>query len=745
MQIKPTRPRKPIRPKSLTLSRTALAVAAALALQTAQGADTGKASTDAPGQTGSQTTAVTLEKVLVEESAIPEDSGQSGFRPGSAEIGPFKRRALQDTPYSITVVDSRLIENQQVNSLPELLKYLPSAQMEARGGPEVGRAQTRGMQSDPVANNHLDGMNVVGTTAQPVEMMERLEVINGLTGAFYGPASPAGNFNFIQKRPTGDFLNRLTLGYSHRAAGLVHGDFGGHIGRENPVGYRVNLLKEKGEGYVPHSDINRELASAAIDVHLGANTVLELNGSYYQFEKFGFPGGFSYASSIELPDAPDPARAGYGQSFAGMSLDTTTTSARIKHDFNDRWSVTAGILQQDADRWVATVSNTLTDNLGNYSSRVSSSAPNRFAVTSNTATLNGRFETGGIGHEVVVGTTGFDWDIEVARSPAIAHTLGSANIDDPVRFPRVPLSKAGSRRLSSNNWQQSAIIGDAITFNEQWSAMIVGSYSWIEVENFSPTGAVTGGYEDEGFSPTAALMFKPVGNITTYVAYADSLQRGDTAPATGVSNPGEALAPYRSEQLEAGVKAKLSGFDVNVAVFRIERPFAFTDPADGLFKELGLQVNKGLELGINGEVFSGLNLYGGVTLLDPRLEDTQDRAKSGKYVVGTPKVQANLLLEYHLSTVPGLSFSTNIHHTGKRAINNLNTGWTEAYTTVDLGLRYTTQAFVRKTTFRLGVLNAFDEHYWISIFPGDINGGTAANTAFSGMPREVRLSASVEF
>ena len=43
-----------------------------------------------------------------------------------------------------------------------------------------------------VANSRLDGLNIVSTTAFPVEMLERMDVLNSLTGALYGPASPAG-------------------------------------------------------------------------------------------------------------------------------------------------------------------------------------------------------------------------------------------------------------------------------------------------------------------------------------------------------------------------------------------------------------------------------------------------------------------------------------------------------------------------------------------------------------------------
>lgn len=116
--------------------------------------------------------AIVLDQVVIQGG---DDSGKSGVRAKTATIGPLGRREIKDTPYSVSVIDKTLIENQQATTLPDLLKYMPSTQMEARGGGDVGRPQSRGMQGTPVFNNRLDGMNIVATTAQPIEMYERVE------------------------------------------------------------------------------------------------------------------------------------------------------------------------------------------------------------------------------------------------------------------------------------------------------------------------------------------------------------------------------------------------------------------------------------------------------------------------------------------------------------------------------------------------------------------------------------------
>ena len=79
--------------------------------------------------------------------------------------------------------------------------------------------------------------------------------------------------------------------------------------------------------------------------------------------------------------------------------------------------------------------------------------------------------------------------------------------------------------------------------------------------------------------------------------------------------------------------------NLGAALFRLERPFAYLD-TDNVYKEQGNQVNNGLELTAAGNVWQGLNIYSGVTFLDPKLKDTANastgcrRAESAGQSVG---------------------------------------------------------------------------------------------------------------
>ncbi|MDD2336943.1 MAG: TonB-dependent siderophore receptor [Geobacteraceae bacterium] len=682
---------------------------------------------------------------VVATKAPAEGSAENGYRVESVSIpGSLGSVKLLDTPYSVNVLSEDFLKNQQVETFKEATKYLPSVQIEERGGADVGRPQTRGFEGSVVQNNRMDGMNMVATTAYPMEQFERIEILNGLAGSMYGPSNPAGIFNFVLKRPTDKPLRRISIGYDSQLIGTAHADFGDRVGKNGWFGYRVNMLFGDGIGFVDHSNLRRELASVALDIHPFKKTTLELNYSFYDFLKLGYPGGFSFAPTVNLPDAQDATRVGYGQSYAGMHLTTNTGSARVKHEFNEDWQLIVGILDQRAVRDMYSPTNTLTNNLGDYKTTIRSTAASEFRVFSNMAYLNGRFKTWGVGHDLVLGTTGFEWGL-YSGSESTTLTLGTANIYNPISYDALARPASVGTYQSSDVHQQGLNLTDTISFTDQWSIRLSGSQDWIWTDNFDKTGAWTSGYDDNGFSVATSLMYKPYKNMTAYFTYADSLQQGDTAPTTGPVNAGTSLPAYRSSQYEAGFKMALSKVNLSTALFRIERPFAYTDSVDNVFKVIGNQVNYGLELMAAGEVIDGVTVSGGVTLLDPRLKDTGKATTTNKQVVGVPNYQSNLFIEYRVPVVTGLTVNFNWHYTGNRPANDTNTTWAKSYNTFDLGARYSTKLGGVPTTWRFAVTNLADEQYWSSIFPGSINGTGGSSSAFLGSPREFKLSMQMDF
>jgi iron complex outermembrane receptor protein len=666
-----------------------------------------------------------------------------------SSIGPLGSIPLLDIPYSVSVLPFDLIENSQAVNFKDVSKYLPLVAYQEQQGPDILRPQTRGMQGGNFQNSRLDGMTMFITVATAMEQFQQIEVVNGLSASLYGPANPSGMFNFVSKRPTENDFREASVTYNSDSIGTGHLDLSGRFDANGVVRYRFNGVFGEGDGYVDGSHQKRELGDLGLDIRPWDATVLELNFSDYRLTDLGYPGWFTYGEKIALPATPDPKMEGYNQEYLGTDLKTQISVARIKHDFDSNWHLVVGALNQDATRNINTQVNNLTSNSGAYTSSMGSTFAPRFVITSDTAYLNGNFETLGISHDLTLGTAGYRASsYSLIKTPTAARLLlGKATIDSPVQYPYPAAGVVDSNANfdSSDTYQQGINAGDSIRFNEYWGARIGVSQDWFHVDNFNNKSVQTTEYANHGVSPTGSLLFKPASYMTAYATFASSLQAGDLAPG-GTANQGDTLAPYRSKEYEVGYKATLAKIDFTAALFRIQRPFANIDPADNVFKITGDQINKGLELSAIGEIIPGLTVYGGVTLLNARLENTPLASTNDNIYVGAPKVKGNTLFEYQIAAVPGLVAIFNYQFSGPRPGNDTNTLMVAGYNLFDLGARYTSAVASLPVTWRLSVDNIADRRYWSTVGPSNLTGANTGNLlAHFGSPRTVLASASVHF
>jgi iron complex outermembrane receptor protein len=710
----------------------------------------GAAHAEAAGDTGDQTSQPSQQPTLPRVTVVGTQTPEENYRVETVgSLGPLGTTKILDTPYSVSVLPLDLIENSQAINFKDVSKYLPLVSYQEQQGPDILRPQTRGIQGGNFQNSRVDGMSMFVTVANALEQYQQIEVVNGVSSSLYGPANPSGMFNFVSKRPTDEDLRRVTVSYDTNNIGTAHVDLGGRIDETGVLAYRFNGVFGEGSGYVDGSHLRRTLGDLGVDVHPREDTVVEFNYSDYHLLELGYPGWFTYGESIVLPSTPDPTRVGYGQTYAGVDLETRTGSVRLKHDFNSDWHLVLGGLNQDASRDINTPVNNLTSDSGKYVSSFANGFAPRFVMTSDAGYLNGNFATGVLTHDLTIGTAGYKAQSYSVLTPASPKSvlLGTANINDPQTFtePVAGPPNTGLNFDSSTTYQQGINVGDTVRLNEAWSTRLAVSQDWFHVDNYNAKAVAQPAYSNDGLSPTASLMFKPLNDVTTYVTYASSLQAGDLAPGT-TANAGASLAPYRSEEIEAGVKASLAKIDFTAAIFRIKRPFANIDPTDNVFKISGDQVNKGLELSAVGEVVSGLTVYGGVTLLNARLDDTGLAATNDRLFVGAAKVKGNTLFEYRIPGIEGLVGTFNWQFSGARPGNDTNSFYAAGYELFDIGARYTSILGGKHVTWRLAVDNLADRRYWSTIAPSDLTGTNTGNLlAHFGAPRTVLASASFDF
>jgi iron complex outermembrane receptor protein len=473
-----------------------------------------------------------------------------------------------------------------------------------------------------------------------------------------------------------------------------------------------------------------------------------------------------------------------------VDLKSHIGEVRLKHEFSPNWHLVAGALDQVSDRNINTAVNQFIDNGGNYKTYLanafSSLAP-RFHVVSDSAYLTGKFHTGRLPHDLVIGTTGYRFSTySPVTGPARTALCTSntpegicqATISAPLVYVPPPegifsyekTSPSTGIYVSSIIRQQGFNISDTLSFSERWLVKFSASQDWTWTDSFT-NNASTGfvpvqvpGYNNDAPSGSGSILFKPRRNMTIYGTVASSIQAPDVAPAnsgsTIIVNASQALPPYRSKQVEIGYKLTVRRLNFSTAIFRIERPFAtfvtgientICGPQSGTsscqeFKITGQQLNYGAEGMVSGRIFESLMITGGLSLLNPRLTDTGIAATNNKKFVGIPDYKSNIFVEYRLPLVHGVYLNSDWQLVGRRAMDDINSAYVPQYNLLDLGIRYTTRIGGVSTTWRVTANNLTDVQYWSTLGPGSITGqSTGSYLGHLGEPLLITASTRINF
>ena len=106
---------------------------------------------------------------------------------------------ILNLPYSVNVISRQLIDDTQSRNFKEAAKYLPLVMFQEMQGPEVLRPEARGMQGSNMQNDLKDGMGIAVTTPSALEEYEQIEVMNGLGGPLFGPATSVADAQTITR------------------------------------------------------------------------------------------------------------------------------------------------------------------------------------------------------------------------------------------------------------------------------------------------------------------------------------------------------------------------------------------------------------------------------------------------------------------------------------------------------------------------------------------------------------------
>ncbi|MDQ7987642.1 TonB-dependent receptor [Pseudomonas sp. G34] len=660
-----------------------------------------------------------------------------------ARIGMLGNQDMQDVPFSAASYTNELIDNRQARSLGEVLASDPAIRQSNGFGNFSQVFVVRGFQlyTDDIAFNGLYGIlprQIIST-----EAVERVEVFKGanafLNGVAPGGSGVGGAINVVSKRAEDTPNRSITLDYASDSRTGGHVDLGRRFGEDNRFGARVNVAKRDGESAVDGEHSHFSLATVGLDYR---GERLRLSTDFgYQKQRINEGRSVVYLTpaglSGKVPKVPD-SDANYSQPWSWSQLEDTYGMFNAEYDLSDNWTAyLAGGGKYTRENGVySSVYVASPDGRGQVGRLYSPLDQETF---SSVAGLRGNLLTGPVSHQLNVSTNGLWQERRNAfESTSAANRVpGSLYDPQPVREPVASVSgDLHDPRKTAKVITRSVAVSDTLGFFDDRLLLTLGlRRQSIGADAWSAgTGARTANYQDSITTPAYGLVFKATEVVSLYANRIESLQQGPTAPAAA-SNRGTMFAPYRTKQIEAGVKLDWGTFGGSLGVYRIEQPQGVTQ--NGTFSVDAQQRNRGVELNLFGEPLSGLRVLAGATLMDTELSGTANGANDGNRAVGVPEFQYNIGADWDVPGVAGLSFNGLLLRTGGQYYDTANTLSIPAWTRVDLGARYALKLDEeRQLTLRAGLENVADKAYWAST-----NGGYLTQ----GEPRTLKVSATLDF
>lgn len=640
-----------------------------------------------------------------------------------ADIAPL------DLPQMTGVVSNAVITSQQAARLGDVLKNVSGVSLtQQRGGvAETFSARGYSIGIAGAGGSIFKNGVVTNTMGFPeASTLESVEVLKGSAALLYGNVSGGLIINMVTKKPK--FERGGSVSMRAGSYGLLKPivDLYGPLTKNLAV--RVVGTYEKANSYRDVVQTSRVYVNPSLLYKPGRKTTVLLQGDYLKanLTPDNGIGSLNQNQDAIIPDVP---RSRFiNTRWAYNNVDQTSGSITLDHALSNRWKVNviASAQHTTVTAYGAGVPNNNVAPNGDWTRALSRTLTGEKDFTGQ-VNLNGRFSTGAIGHQLLVGS---DLVGIISTSNAFTINYGTGqmaydkiNILNPDRYEaRTDIPDA--TRLNTTtapSVRNGVYVQDLISLSRQikvlagirWSQQqtvqttILNTLTQVETRGITETATVS------AFSPKVALLYQPTQHTSFFGSYANNFTIN-----TGVDIYGQILQPSLVDQFEAGVKNELFNGRVmaNVGVYHIVNSnFAQMAPlkADGTpntdasVKEFtGQTTSDGLEVDFSGSVSKNLSVitgYGYNFMRYTRASLVKGSPIEGERLTNNPAHTANATLFYTVteSRLRGLKLGASAFYTGARYGGNNNTyGQTPAFsrliplsgfTTFDVTAGYTYQ------------------------------------------------------
>ncbi len=545
--------------------------------------------------------ALQLDATAINAATLLVSNGQSdtGYRAVASSTASKTSSALADTPRSVSVVTRQRLDDQQSQTLTEVLGYVPGIFSPPFAGGD-GQAGDlffiRGFNATDYGYGLLrDGLRVQGnrydTSSEPYGL-ERVEVFRGPTSILYGENAPGGVVNLVSKQPTAEPRGEVQLSYGSHNRRQLGVDISGPLTDAGNVLGRLVMLGRNADTQVDHQPDDRLYLAPSLTLNFDDDNSLTVLATYQRdrtLMELGFPAA---GTLLHNPNGKiDKDQLSGNPDWDNFERETWTLGYAFSHRVNDTWQFrqNSRYLQSrlNDNGFGSTLGNTAYDR---YNKSIAYSLDNQF---------EGHFTPGAFDHTVLAGLsldrTSFnqDWD---------AGNGGTINVFAPVwnGKPSTP-SPVQNALLEQTLY---GLYSQLQTKVDRRVLLLGGRLDRVNSQYRNKAGTLNAAADmnswDSKFTWQTGVMYQFDNGLSPYASYATAF-----APTQQTESRSGPLDPTTSEQYELGIKYEPKGWNTafTASVFDLrKKDDVLYDAAVGDYRQIGASRAKGVELELNSDL-----------------------------------------------------------------------------------------------------------------------------------------------
>ncbi|QDM24190.1 TonB-dependent siderophore receptor [Tardiphaga sp. vice154] len=684
-------------------------------------------------------------------------TGAVGIYANSTSSATKTNTPLLNIPQSVNVLTKEYIKDQSFPGLTDVTRYVPGVAIH-QGEGNRDELVIRGVDSS--ANFFVNGFRDDVQYFRDLYNAQSVEVLKGPSALIFGRGAGGGLVNRTLKEADGARVYEATLqggSYSDRRFTL---DAGQAI---NPdVAVRLNAMYEGSGTFRQYGQLERYGLNPTVTLKPNDTTQVKLSYEYFHDERTADRGNPSQAlnnaapSSTRFNPAAPFAPGGDLTAFFGSPglssahVDVQTAMVVVDHDFENGLTVRNGTLYSDFNRGYQNIypgNGTLSGAVNTTDTSFNRAAYNNTTDRENAFNQTDfiyKTATGPVLHTLAFGTefgrqtgislrnTGFFPTASGGLSNTVTANPFAPTYFGPVTFQHIATDANSKYRLNI----ASGYVQDQIEVT-RWLQFIAGvRYDSFDLAALDQNTGILRNRTDEKLSPRAAVIVKPIDNLSIYGSYSISYLPASGDQFSALSSSTVLLDPQKFDNKEVGVKWNIMPrLQYTAAVYQLDRsnvPLANPN-GDGTFFLSGKNRIRGFETGLTGYVTDAWQASVGYAYTDARItSDTSATIVAGNRVQLVPFNQFSFWNKYQIDPIWGAGLGV-IYFSDSYASSD-NSVRLPGFVRVDAAL------YVKiNETWRgqLNIENILDKGYWAS---ADGN-----NNLSPGLPRTFRVSATAKF